>query len=94
MNLDGKELGINAEVYHLTLGYGRITLAMDGGAVAKFGSGQELGFNSKGQVNSNEPSAPKVIGLRPPLIVWGESDQDPMKLREMVMAGIALMGTK
>lgn len=88
MKLDGKELVNGSEVYHLTLGYGKVDLVSGGGATAIF-NGQQLGFDNGGKVAGVDQ---KMVGLAKPVVVWGEVGDDVSKLEPLIRAGLSLLG--
>jgi hypothetical protein len=87
MKFDSKQLSINDGIYHLSLGYGKVTMINADSALASF-SGQIIGFNIEGRVGS---SVEKVIGLARPMIVWPTDGEDITKLVPLVQAAIQLI---
>jgi hypothetical protein len=90
MILDGVNLSIGGRVYHLTLGFGTVSMVTSSSAMALF-NGQQIGFDAQGKSTNAGAVQVKMIGVGIPLQVWPEGAEDVTKLIPIINEAVVLM---
>lgn len=79
MNLDGNQLAVGDDVYHLQFGAGRVTATAMGNVQAVFGD-MEVTLSE----NALERHGVKMLGRGKPLVVWPSRGEDVARLADLM----------
>lgn len=80
MNLDGNQLAVGDDIFHMQHGAGRVIAVASSSVQALFGA-MELTISAAGL----ERNGIKIVGRGRPLVVWPDRNEDVTRLESLIV---------